>query len=322
MKNNIAHWQLKTSIALFIFNRPDTTEQVFAEIAKVKPPKLLVIADGPRIGHPSDGERCKATRAIIEKVDWDCKVLKNYSDINLGCKRRVSSGLNWVFNMVEEAIILEDDCLPHPSFFRFCEELLEKYRNNEQVALISGANLFLSRKKTPYSYYFSRYPQIWGWASWRRFWKHYDVNIKRWSELRNSDWLKDILGSKGPIYHYWEKVFDATHQGKTNTWDYQMVFALWAQKALAIIPQVNLISNIGWSNDPNFRKRYHKFARMKTKAMKFPLVHPPYISRHAAADKFTEKYSFTSFRSLLERIFLYLFFKIRRWLLELFRGMK
>lgn len=309
---------LKTPVAFFIFNRPDTTERVFAEIAKVKPPKLLVVADGPRIEHPSDAERCRAVRAIVEKVDWNCEVLTNYSKVNLGCKRRLVSGLNWVFNVVEEAIILEDDCLPHPTFFRFCEELLEKYRDNERVALISGANLYISRKKTPYNYYFSRYPLVWGWASWRRFWRHYDVCIKRWPELRDGGWLEEMLGGRGPIYHYWRKVFDTVYQEKTNTWDYQLVFAVWIQKALAIIPRVNLISNIGWLNDPNWRKRHHKFARMKTKAVQFPLVHPPYISRDAVADQFVEKYTFTPFRPLLTRIFLYLSCRARRWFIERF----
>ena len=151
-----------TPVAFIIFNRPDTTKRVFAEIAKARPPKLLVIADGPRADHPADVEKCAAVRAIIDGVDWDCEVLKNYSDVNLGCKRRVSSGLDWVFDTVEEAIILEDDCLPHPTFFRFCEEMLEKYRDDKRIAMISGDNLQFGRKRTGYSYYFSRYPHIWG----------------------------------------------------------------------------------------------------------------------------------------------------------------
>ena len=246
----------------------------------------------------------------------DCEVLKNYADSNLGPKRRFSSGLDWVFNQVEEAIILEDDCLPHPSFFRFCEELLERYRHDERVAVIYGTN-FLHRWG-PYSYFFSRYPQGWGYATWRRFWKHYDVEIKKWPKLRENDWLEEILGGKGPIYHYWKKVFDATYQGITNTWDYQVVFAVWIQKALAVIPCVNLISNIGWSNDPSLRKRHHKFAKMKTKAIKFPLMHPSRVFPDEIADKFVEKYLFTPFRPLPVRILLYLSLKARRWLVERF----
>src|SRR5665648_587346 len=169
----MSNFQLKTPVAFIIFNRPETTRRVFAEIAKARPTKLLVIADGPRATHPDDAEKCAVVRAIIDGVDWDCEVLKNYSDVNLGCKRRVSSGLDWVFDTVEEAIILEDDCLPHPTFFRFCEEMLAKYRDDKRIAMISGDNFQFGKKRTEYSYYFSRYTHIWGWASWRRAWDNY-----------------------------------------------------------------------------------------------------------------------------------------------------
>jgi hypothetical protein len=138
--------QLKTTVAFFIFNRPYTTEKVFAEIAKAKPPKLLVVADGPHPDRPGEVDACATVRAIINHVDWKCEVLTNYSDVNLGCRRRVASGLNWVFDQVEEAIILEDDCLPHPSFFRFCEELLEIYRHDERVMHIAGSNFQFGRR--------------------------------------------------------------------------------------------------------------------------------------------------------------------------------
>ena len=134
-------WQMKTPVAFLVFNRPDVTEKVFAEIRKAKPPQLLVVADGPRKEKPDEIEKCQAVRSIIEKVDWECQVYKNYSDINLGCKLRVYSGLNWVFDTVETAIILEDDCLPHPTFFRFCDELLTKYREDKRVMMISGTNI-------------------------------------------------------------------------------------------------------------------------------------------------------------------------------------
>ena len=234
---------LRTPVVFIIFNRPETTEKVFKEIAKVKPQKLLVIADGPRKDHPSDIERCKAARAVINQVDWDCEVLKNYADSNLGPKRRFSSGLDWVFNQVEEAIILEDDCLPHPSFFRFCEELLERYRHDERVAVIYGTN-FLHRWG-PYSYFFSRYPQGWGYATWRRFWKHYDADLKEWPKLRDSGWLEKVIGERGAPLEYRRRVFDAVYQG-LDTFEFQVTFAAWRTNSLFIIPKVNLVSNIGF----------------------------------------------------------------------------
>ncbi len=288
----ISSSKLKTPIAFIIFNRPDTTKRVFAEIAKALPSKLLVIADGPRADHPNDAEKCAATRTIIDSVDWDCDVLKNYSDVNLGCKRRVSSGLDWVFNTVEEAIILEDDCLPHPTFFRFCEELLEKYRNDERIAQISGDNFQFGRKRTAYSYYFSRYNHIWGWASWRRAWKNYDVNMELWPEIRESGMLRDWLGDKKSA-KYWEKIFENTYNGKIDTWDYQWTFACWMQSALTILPKVNLVSNIGFSPDSTHPMNLISLDGMKTVSMTFPISHPPYILRDSTADHITEKTMFS-----------------------------
>ena len=159
---NTENWQLTTPVVFVIFNRPDTTAKVFEAIRQAKPPKLLVIADGARIDKPGEAKKCAAARAIINQVDWQCEVLTNYSDVNLGCRKRVSSGLDWVFEQVEEAIILEDDCLPHPTFFRYCQELLEKYRDDEHIMMISGNNFQFGRKRNEYSYYFSHYSHIWG----------------------------------------------------------------------------------------------------------------------------------------------------------------
>src|SRR5712692_5523584 len=146
---------LTTPVALIIFNRPETTARVFAEIAKARPSRLLLVADGPRLDHPEDVEKCTATRAIVEQVDWPCEVLTNFSEANLGCKMRPVSGINWVFENVEEAIILEDDCLPHPSFFPFCQELLERYRDDQRVMMIGGTNLLGEWRTGAQNYFFS-----------------------------------------------------------------------------------------------------------------------------------------------------------------------
>src|SRR5579871_4386735 len=170
----MSDWKLTTPVALIVFNRPDTTRQVFQEIRRVRPPVLLVVADGPRRDHPEDEQLCRETRAVAEEVDWPCQVLTEYSDVNLGCRHRPASGLDWVFSQVEEAIILEDDCVPHPSFFRFCSELLSRYRDDARIGTIAGTNVQGGRKRGGASYYFSKYPTIWGWASWRRAWALYD----------------------------------------------------------------------------------------------------------------------------------------------------
>jgi len=285
-------WQLKAPVAFFIFNRPYTTEKAFEAIRQAKPTKLLVVADGPRADRPGEVEKCAAARAIIDRVDWDCEVLKNYSDVNQGCKLRVSSGLDWIFDTVEEAIILEDDCLPHPAFFRFCEELLEKYRGDKRIAMISGVNFQFGRKRTSYSYYFSRYTHIWGWASWRRAWEYYDVTMKLWPTIKEGGWLQDILGNF-QTSKYWGNIFQSVYDGKINTWDYQWTFACWVQCGLSILPNVNLVSNIGFGINSTHTKGQSKFANMPVEPITFPLLHPPYVLRDAMADAYTENDQFT-----------------------------
>lgn len=281
------HFQLKTPVAFIIFNRPDTTSQVFEEIRKAKPPLLLVVADGPREGHPDDSQQCARARAVIENVDWKCEVRNNYSEVNLGCKRRVSSGLEWVFRQVPEAIILEDDCLPDPTFFPYCEELLERYRHDERVGQISGSNFQSGHKRTGFSYYFSRYYQAWGWASWGRAWKNYDVDMKAWPEIRKGGWLRDILGGWQYVA-YWTYVLDMTYWGELDTWDYQWMFHCWLQSRLAVLPDVNLVSNIGFDSRATHMTGCSWSKDMRRGAMAFPLLHPPLILRNTAADRYEE----------------------------------
>jgi hypothetical protein len=271
---------LHTPIAFIIFNRPDLTERVFTEIAKAKPTKLFVIADGPRPDRPCEAEKCAAARAIIDRVDWECEVLKNYSDVNLGCGRRPATGISWVFEHVDRAIILEDDCVPHPTFFRFCEELLERYHDNERVMMIGGTTVLFVPKRTPYSYHFSRLPTCFGgWATWRRSWQHYDIEMKLWPALRETSWLPDILGDPIAI-EFWQKIFDKAYAGRGNVdyWDYQWTFACWAQSSLAVLANTNLISNIGFREDATHTKSPISIAaNLPTDEMVFPLQHPPYV---------------------------------------------
>ena len=282
-----------TPVALIIFNRPDTTERVFEEIRRARPPKLLVVADGPRADMPGEAERCTAARAIIDGVDWDCEVLTNYSDVNLGCKLRPTTGLDWVFDTVPEAIIFEDDCLPDPTFFRFCDELLEKYRDDSRVAMISGNNFQYGRRRTPYSYYFSRYTHTWGWASWSRAWRNFDATIGQWPEIRDGGWLEDILGCPGPA-RYWTDIFERVYMGElVDVWDYQWLLACWAQGALTVLPNVNLISNIGFDERATHTIGKSRFSDMPTEPVHFPLSHPPFIVRDGLADGHTEAEMFS-----------------------------
>lgn len=289
-------WQLTTPVAFLIFNRPDTTRRVFSEIARAKPPVLLVIADGPRAEYPADIDKCAAARAIIELVDWPCQVVTNYADSNMGCKRRVSSGLDWVFNTVDEAIILEDDCLPHPTFFRFCAELLTKYRHDERIMAVSGDNFQFGRRRNHDSYYFSRYNHIWGWASWRRAWQYYDVDLKLWPQVHDGHWLKDLLMDSF-VVDYWAQYFQSVYDGQINTWDYQWTFACWIQNGLTILPNVNLISNIGFNAEATHTAGSNSFANLPTDSIRFPLQHPPFVIRDVQADSTTQNTVFGTNRT-------------------------
>ena len=278
---------MKTPVVFLIFNRPDTTARVFAEIRRAKPPKLLVVADGPRTDQRGEEELVAATRAIVDQVDWPCEVIKNYSDTNLGCKKRVSSGIDWVFSTVEDAIILEDDCLPDPSFFPFCEELLEKYRNDERIGQIGGVNFQFGDNATEYSYYFSRYSHIWGWASWRRAWQGYDVEIKNWKEVRKTKQLQGIFEGK-EVIDYWTDIFNRVYYNKIDTWDYQWSFHLMINRMLTILPHVNLVSNIGFNRDATHTTGESRFNNMGRGHIRFPLMHPSNVARNVSADKYTE----------------------------------
>jgi len=280
---------MKTPVVLIIFNRPAQTEKVFDVIRQAKPPKLLVIADGSRAERPGEAEKCIAARAVIDRVDWDCEVFKNYSDVNLGCDPRISSGLNWVFETVEEAIILEDDCVPHSTFFRYCEELLERYRHDARVMNISGQNVLFGRHRTEYSYYFSRYTLCWGWASWRRAWQYFDVDVKLWPEIRDQNLIKNVLVDPYAV-KVWERTVQLLYDGYLTGWDFKWMFACWLQNGFCIIPNGNLVTNIGHGSEATHTNdEKSPYNNMLVEAMSFPLKHPPFVTRNLEADKFTQR---------------------------------
>jgi len=272
---------LTTPVALFVFNRPETTAKVFAAIRKARPAQLLIIADGPRRDHAGDGTLCAESRIIVERVDWPCNVIKNYSEKNLGCVTRLATGITWVFDQVEEAIILEDDCLPDISFFRYCQELLQMYRFDERIAMIRGDNWPDPDSDQKASYRFSHYPSIWGWASWRRVWQNYDVELTAWSGNLRISWLRSILGTYVMAW-YWQRIFDsAKRQADRITWDYQFVFSCWRQRQFSIVPTANLVSNIGGGDAATHTTLINdsRLCRNLT-TMAFPLRHPKIVSRN------------------------------------------
>jgi hypothetical protein len=283
---------LAVPVAMFVFNRPDTTARVLDAVRRVRPRRLLVIADGPRLARDGEAQRCEEVRALFGRIDWQCEVERDFAPQNLGCRSRLSSGLDWVFDRVEEAIVLEDDCLPDPTFFPYCEALLARYRHEPRVMAITGDNFQEGRRRGTASYYFSRFMHVWGWASWRRAWRHYDVTLADWPSRRETGWLEEVLGSVGGA-RAWKEIFDRTRSGAVDTWDYQWVYAIWAQSGLVATPNVNLVSNIGAGRESTHPGGRARFFHMRTEPMSLPPLAPPAIAADDAADRFVQRMQFT-----------------------------
>jgi hypothetical protein len=275
----------QTPVVLIIFNRPHPTQRVFNVVREAKPQQLFVIADGARFAEEQD--QCEQTRKIIEQVDWDCEVLTDFAPINLGCKQRIISGLNWVFSLVESAIILEDDCLPTLSFFSFCEELLAYYRHDQRIFSISGNNFQNNISRTTDSYYFCKYSHIWGWATWRRAWQYWDDRAETWLAFRDADMMPNVWAdSYSQIY--WEAVFNGVFLNDSSTsWDLIWQFNCWSQNGLSITPKYNLVSNIGFDIDGTYCKNSNNpLANLPTTDI-WEIEHPRFVVPNLAADLYT-----------------------------------
>ena len=231
--------QLGVPVALFIFNRPELTWQVFARIAAARPRVLLVVADGPRTYRPDDAARVAAAREIVDFVDWPCDLRTNFADRNLGSRRRVSSGIDWIFTQVDRAIILEDDCVPVPAFFRYCGEMLDLYRDDPRIQSISGSNF--AQQDAPAGHYCSNFALMWGWATWADRWADYRV------DPADADAVVDRQWGQSPLrWAYWRRIFKALAAHGMDAWDYQWILTLWRRRTLCVRPTINLVQNIGF----------------------------------------------------------------------------
>jgi hypothetical protein len=280
-------------ILFLIFNRPDLATRVFESIRSARPNKLYIAADGPRPGNEDDKRLCAETREVVKNINWDCEVHTNFRDKNLGCKIAISSATTWFFENVQEGIILEDDCFPEPTFFRFCKELLEIYRDDQRVMTINGTNFQFGRKYGKASYYFTRYPHVWGWASWRRAWKYYDVDMNEWATSNDQDTLLRGFSCKAE-QKFWRTTLNKIVAGKIDTWDFQWAFACFIQNGLCIVPNVNLITNIGFRSDSTHTRGVSVVGNIPNTPIVFPLFHPKIIMRNIDSDEFVGKLFFTS----------------------------
>ena len=271
---------LKTPVLFLVFNRPDTTKQVFEAIRKAKPPRLYVAADGARETKEGEAEKVKAVRKyIMENIDWECEVKTLFREQNFGCKMAVSGAIDWFFENEEMGIILEDDCLPSQSFFWFCEELLERYNDDERIFLISGYNKQNSWKKETNDYFFSQFGGIWGWASWRRAWSHYDIAMKDIDAFIEQNHFQNLLGKKlGKIRQ--DSIYNSIVVNNMDTWDYQWAYARHKNSGMACVPSVSLIENIGFGEDAT-----HTFGHNTDNVKKHEIKWPLKENRFIVADR-------------------------------------
>ena len=279
-------------ILFVIFNKQEETKRVFETIRFQKPTSLFIAADGPRVDKEGEIERCESVRSwVLNNIDWECEVKTKFRVDNIGCGRGPSEAISWFFEQVEEGIILEDDCLPNASFFDYCKALLPKYREDSRISILSANNFQPNQPlRLDGDYYFSVFPSTNGWATWNRTWKDYDYFISKWNTIDKKEFLSYLFKEK-KYQLWWKQMFDFVYKTKPeDMWDFQFHFHCMQRKQLAIIPKVNLVTNIGYgadathSSDPN-----NYFANFKMYELDFPLKHPTDVVRNEVADLFIQQ---------------------------------
>jgi hypothetical protein len=257
-------------VVFITFNRPECAKLSFRAIKKYKPKKLFLIVDGPRKNHRNDNINCGKVKKIISNINWNCKVYKNFSSRNLGIKKRIITGLDWVFLKTEFAIVIEDDCLVNRSFFNFCELMLNKYNNNNKVFMISGTN-FINNFYKKSDYLFSNFGSFWGWATWKRSWRKYRHKKNFWLNFKkNIDWSSYNFNNE--MINHWINIFDKVYLKKYNTWDYQCWASMWKNKSYAIVPRLNMVTNIGFGPQSTHYKDINLKKNFSLKSKKFKVV--------------------------------------------------
>lgn len=262
-------------IVFCTFNRLDCAKKVFEKIREIKPKKLYLVSDGPRMGIAEEQEKVNAVRKHLEShIDWECLVYKNFADANMGCGKRMSDGITWAFEKEEKLIILEDDCLVDISFFRYCKELLDLYEHDENIMLIGGYNP-LGVVKNFGSFLFTPFAEIWGWATWKRVWQQYDYDIVAWKERNITSYMKKIMNTT--MIEYYSNMFDQVYTHELDTWDYQLQYLIFQKEGLSIVPCKNMVKNIGFGVDATHTKDTLEQVCNVAHVMDFPLHVPKKI---------------------------------------------
>jgi hypothetical protein len=307
---------MKTPVLLILFNRLDTTRQVFQSIREYSPVKLYIAADGPRREKEAEKVACARVREwVLSHINWNCDVKTLFRSDNLGCGKGPASAISWFFTHEEEGIILEDDCVPNRDFFQFSELLLNHYRNNNRISIISGSNFDINKRfSRPESYFYSVFPYTWGWATWKRNWDEYDYHISQWKNIKQMDLLHFIFKEK-KYWMVWKHMFDNLNQQEAkDIWDYQFFFHCFIRQQLSIVPSENLISNIGIGEMATHTTSTGKLSNLKLEQMTFPLVHTTELIRNIDYDIFLQEINF----GIIEQVSLYR--KMKRYIKDQLRN--
>ena len=291
-----------TPILFLVFNRPDTTQVVFNRIREIAPARLYVASDAPREGREEERKRCEEVKEIVSRVDWGCEVKYLFREKNLGCKKAVSDAITWFFEQEEQGVILEDDCLPDVSFFPFCEELLERYKNDERIGHIGGNCFLPGVVKNGLSYDFCSVTHIWGWATWRRVWKKVNVDFPFWQQEKER--RADLFCNKWEEIYFTSFISDAlTHKNGLNPWAVFYYFSLRLQHQLSIYPAVNLVTNIGLGDaNATHTTKANKKLYVPSLHVEFPLKHPEYVMDNKEIDKKAVLNNFFSYKRLVRYV--------------------
>jgi hypothetical protein len=291
---------LNSPVLLIAYNRPETTQLVFNEIRKAKPKRIYFSVDGPRIGNAKDDGNCKRTREIINQVDWDCEVFTNFPENNLGCAVGVSNAITWAFRNEDRMIILEDDTVPVQAFFPYCDYLLEKYKNDTRVCMISGNNYTDHLNPGNDSYFFSLYGHIWGWASWKRVWDKFDLHMTDWALFRDTHQIRNVFSAKAEQKYYINFYENFLITKAKGTWDYQWFYCRFKEAGLSIVPKNNLVSNVGIKGThTDIKFTVHFFSVNENFKI---LKEPDFVLRNSYYDKYHFKQHIHKKKYLLNRI--------------------
>lgn len=276
-------------VALFVFNRPDLTARVFEVVRAAKPPVLLVASDGPRDDHADDADKCAQVRDIVTDVDWPCDVHYKFEDRNLGCDPAISSAIDWVFSIVDRAVLLEDDCIPDESFFDFCNELLERYADDTRVMQIAGSNLEMPTESfNGSSYAFASFGLVWGWATWRRAWNLYDADLSTWPKFRD-DGMLDGLHASWKRRMAMRREYDGVHGDPGRPWDRPWQYTVLTEHGLVAYPERNLVTNDGFRSDATHTSGAGAMAATPRGRLDLPLRHPASVSENPKVEAFLER---------------------------------